>query len=393
MSRAKLLYLGFAFPPGVQALFPEFNATGHLFETQMVSELSRHFEVRCVGTLPVRLEGLTPKPEASVGLPHALTLLDQPPEWLNYWRSFARLKRNYRVWQREGWRPDAVLVYNTAPSYNSFICWLGRHLNPPKRILLLADSNRLGCPLPRLKRLRYCFKPFVVLGEQMLPHFEGCVSLSKSTERFFAARKIPWLWMPGGCNPERALPPTAGPESGPVRFGYFGRLAADPGVPHLVEAFLAGRAPATLHVCGYGGLAADLAQKSRRDERLHFDGDAPTADGYLKFAQTCDVLVNPRPQTPGNENNFPSKLFAYALAGRAILTTGFAGTAEVLGPEAFYLDGKNLAVSLQEQFTRLAAIPRPELRRVGKVLQDRIVDRYSWQQQAAAMAKFIARLE
>ena len=51
----RLLYLGFAFPPGVQSRFPGINPAGHRFETEMITALRRHFEIRSVGLLPFEI--------------------------------------------------------------------------------------------------------------------------------------------------------------------------------------------------------------------------------------------------------------------------------------------------------------------------------------------------
>jgi glycosyltransferase involved in cell wall biosynthesis len=174
-----------------------------------------------------------------------------------------------------------------------------------------------------------------------------------------------------------------------VRFGYFGRLSADPGTPALLKAFLNSRAPGPLHFWGYGDMRPELQQLAKTNPRILFHGEAANPDDYVKLAQTCDVLINPRPMTEGNRNNFPSKLFAYALSGRAILTTGFGGAKEVLGPDSFYIDETWFQASLTESLERIGAMPRAELQRRGAAIQHRVLDQYSWRKQAAKIAAFI----
>jgi len=94
---------------------------------------------------------------------------------------------------------------------------------------------------------------------------------------------------------------------------------------------------------------------------------------------------------PGNENNFPSKIFEYARCGRAILTTRMAGVDTVLGPEAFYFDTNEFKENLGDKLLELAGMRRAELRRRGIALRERVTVHYSWPKQAAAMAEFIAR--
>jgi hypothetical protein len=104
------------------------------------------------------------------------------------------------------------------------------------------------------------------------------------------------------------------------------------------------------------------------------------------------VLVNPRPASHGNENNFPSKLFDYALTGRAILTSDLSGVQAVLGADAFYFNPKEFVPSLREILIELARAPRTELRRRGAAVQTRVLAGFSWVKQSAGMAAFISEI-
>jgi glycosyltransferase involved in cell wall biosynthesis len=380
---SKLLYLGFEFWPGYKMLPPGAPQTGHIFQAEMMEALQEDLDIRYASSVPD-----LPKQ----GSESTLYLREKFPEVWHRFNAQRRLKQQYRAWQSEGWVPDAVLFYNFVPIFCPFIRWLGQQQKIPKRILLLADSNRLGREMSSLKRLRYRLKPFAVFEDEMLAHIEGCISLSQATAKFFAPRKTPWLWMPGGCKPERALISPQFPASGPVQFGYFGRLSADPGVPNLLKAFLSSRVPGSLHIWGYGEMAREIGEQARKDRRIEFHGEAPNPDDYVRLAQACDVLVNPRPMTGGNQNNFPSKLFAYALSGRAILTTGFGGAREVLGIEAVYVEESKFESSLAESLERIAAMPRTELQRRGAAIQQRVLGEFSWQRQAERMTEFIVGL-
>lgn len=390
----RLLYLGFAFPPGMQARFPGVNPAGHGVESQMVAALRDHFEIKSVGVLPMKMPPLPANPDPASGVAHDLVLLDQKPELWHRLRSLAQLKRQYCRWRALGWLPDAVLVYNLSPIYNNFLRWLKRQPAAPKLVLLLLDSSHLGHKLTALKRLRHRFKPLVIPDSEMINEFDACIGLSQSAEQFFAPRRVPFLWMPGGCAPARAVESrtTSGDTTSPIHFGYFGALAAHAGVMPLVETFLASPLPNTLHICGYGKLADSIAAWAQRDPRLKFHGLLPTPEDCLRLAQSWDVLINPRPASHGNENNFPSKIFEYALCRRAILTTRLGGVDTVLGSEAFYFDPQPFAESLNPQLIALARLPRAELHRRGNALSARITAHYTWPRQAAKMADFIAPL-
>ncbi len=419
MGLPRLLYLGFALPPGMQGLRPALNPAGHLFETQMVRALQTHFDIKSVGLLPFAIQAWPFPLDASPGLAHALCLVEKAPELFHRWRSLRRLISACQSWEQCGWRPDAVLVYNLSPVYNGFIHWLRKRNQSARRILLLADSPHLGREIPRFKRWRYRLKPFVTPDDQMLGCFHGGIGLSSATKAYFATRDIPWLWMPGGCARDTsaavdcsALYPTAGESGGAaaplpaansaltrgeegdaeIIFGYFGALAPHTGVMSLVENFLACPLPNPLRICGYGKLAGPLQAIAARERRVQFYGLLPTPQDCLHFAQQCDVLVNPRPSAGGNENNFPSKIFQYAMAGRAILTSRLSGVEAVLGPAGYYFDENCFDPSLREALTALATTSRRELRQRGMAVRHEILANFTWKNQAVRMAAFINEL-
>ena len=387
---ARLLYLGFAFPPGMQQLHPGVNPAGHGFETGLMSAFPAGWEVRSAGLLPVKPPPAL-DPQNSAGLPNALTLVERKPEQIHRRLALWRLIGAYRRWTREGWVPDAVLVYNLSPVYNGFVRWLARRAGRPKLFVLFADSSTLGHPMSFGKRLRYRFKPLVYPEEQMLRRFDGAIALSRDTGWFWEANRIPWLWMPGGCDPAQA-PPEAPPGPGKeTAFGYFGALAAHAGILPLAEAFARSDIPAALHVCGYGRLGPAIQELARQDPRIHYHGLLERPSDCLALAQNWDVLVNPRPAGWGNENNFPSKVFQYAMTGRAILTTRLAGVDDVLGEDAFYLENGDVARTAPGMLRRLAAEGRADLMERGRRLRARVLERYSWGIQAGRIAEFLDR--
>jgi glycosyltransferase involved in cell wall biosynthesis len=223
----------------------------------------------------------------------------------------------------------------------------------------------------------------------MLEVFDACIGLSCNVEKYFSSRQIPFLWMPGGCSPARALPLDAQANAdGPIRFGYFGALAPHAGVEPLVEAVLACEVSVRLEICGYGKMAAHLRKLASQSPRLKYHGLISPAECLL-FGRSCDVLVNPRPASHGNENNFASKLFEYALTGRAILTSNLSGVEAVLGPEAYYVRAHDFAFGLRVGLCTLAATARVELNRRGASIQQRILGEFCWKKQGARIAQFL----
>ena len=81
------------------------------------------------------------------------------------------------------------------------------------------DSAQLGKPLSRGKRFRYRFKPFITPDEEMLDSFDACIGLSRGVGKFATARRQEFLWMPGGCTPERFKAAATAGEKGPIRSG------------------------------------------------------------------------------------------------------------------------------------------------------------------------------
>jgi glycosyltransferase involved in cell wall biosynthesis len=390
MQKPKLLYLGFAFPPGIAGLFPGSQPAGHLVETSLVNALRPWFEVRSVGISWIQVEEVSPD-DVSPGLPHALNLLDRWPEVYHRRRSLFRLKRQYREWTGRGWTPEAILVCNFSPVFNAFIRWLKAQPRSPKVILYLADSTSLQRPLPWKRRLRYRFKPLVWPDYAMVRYVDACVAVSLSTKEFFKRLELPWLWLPNGCDPKRAVQVEPKPLGTPIRFGYIGALAPHAGLPQLLRVFTAEARASELHICGFGKAVPSIAAACQGNPQLRFY-EPRTPDACIALARDWDVLVNPRPLWPGNENNFSSKVFEYALSGRAILTSAVSGVDEVLGAEAFYFEARDFEPSLGAALAHISTLPRQELRRRGAAIQQRLLTQFSWSRQGEQLAQFLRRL-
>lgn len=391
MSSLRLLYLGNAFPPGVSALFPELQPAGHLIETNLVQAARPEFDIRSVGIFSVNLETL-PQPLApSPGLPNALNLRDGHPALLTRWQSLRKLRRTYQHWLDAGWRPDVIVVCNFSPVYNAFIRRLARKRPRPRLVLYLADSTLLDVPLARGKRLRYRFKPFKWLDDEMAECYDACVAVSAETRERFERRGVPWLWLPNGIDPARVRHDAAGPDSGPIVFGYFGHAGEHTGVPHLLQRFAAKPRSARLKICCFGKARSELAARFGQAPNISFHGPFPP-EGCVTFGTSCDVLVNPRPQAPGNRNNFPSKIFEYALAGRAVLSSQLSGADQILGAQAYYFDAQRYQATLEQMLDTLAATPRAELRERGRAVQQHLLANYQWSVQGQRLISFLQNL-
>lgn len=388
MSLRRILYLGNAFPPGVAALFPELQPAGHLIETNLMDSLRNHADIRSVGISSVDVSRLKLSRPASPGLPNALNLLDRPPEIWSRWRSYRRLRHAYRQWETEGWSPDLIVVCNFSPVYNAFIRQLARQPRRPCLVLYLADSTLLDAPLSRGKRLRYHLKPFKWLDNEMADLYDACVAVSAETEARFRQRAMPWLWLPSGIHPSRLRRAAPDAETGHIIFGYFGHAGDHTGIHHLLKLFTATPRPAQLKVCCFGKARTQLIRQFGHAPNVSFLGPLDP-EGCVTFGTGCDVLVNARPRMPGNRNNFPSKLFEYALTGRAVLSNQLSGADRILGPHAYYFDADKFTESLNRMLDVLAATPRAELHRRGAELQRHFLAEYRWEIQGRRLARFL----
>jgi glycosyltransferase involved in cell wall biosynthesis len=396
MPKPRLLYLSRAYPPGISVQLPQSNPAGHGFETALAAELAQHFDFRSIGLVSRAARGLRNDPKARDGVPHQLVLFNGNPVLWYQLKALASLKRCYKDWERGGWKPDLVLTYNLSPVYNAFIRWLAQRSKRPELVVLLADSSRLGQRMPLIKSLRYRCKPLVMQDSEAIEMFDACIGLSQSTERHFSQRGAPFLWMPGACRSPGAMgePKGSAKQEGTpqIRFGYFGALADYAGIGSLIQVFRSTDISASLHISGYGKLAAQLAGEAAQDSRITFHGFLDTTEACLEFGRSCDVLVNPRPASHGNENNFPSKIFDYALCGRAILTSRMGGVDAVLGEEAIYFDASDYDQSLAQSLIDLSKQSPDALRRRGAALKSRVLSNYTWNAQGDRIAGFLHQL-
>lgn len=389
-NRLRVLYLSYAFPPGVSGRFPSLNPAGHATETRMAQALSRQAEVSTVGIQAREVFGNLEPRDDSIGLEHELLLWDRRPELWHRWYSWRQLRRFYLERTARSGAPDVVLVKNSGPVYNYFVRWLRQQQPRPLIVLLLADAGTLGQKIPVIKRLRYVFKPMITLDEaKVILWFDACIAFGIDTQRYFEPRGVPWLWMPSAFNFRYDPPPADPVQNGPIRFGYFGTLGKQSNVLGMVQAFLDAQVPGTLHVCGHGGLSDTLKHLAERHANFHFDGLLPKQSDCLAWTQKLDVLINPRPSAFGLENSFPSKIFEYAMTGKAILSTVTGGVERVLGPKGLYLKTENFEKALCQTLRAVAAMDRTELQQRGATIRERVLKDFNWDEQASRMVEFL----
>jgi glycosyltransferase involved in cell wall biosynthesis len=389
-GRLDLLYLTYAFPPGVSGRFPSLNPAGHPTETRMAQALSRLAEVSTVGMLAREVFGELEPRDDSIGLEHDLLLWARRPELWHRWHSWRQLRRFYIEKTTRHGVPDVLLVKNMGPVFNRFVRWVWTQSPRPLIVLILADAGRLGQKIRFSHRLRCAFKPMVTLDEaKAILWFDACISFGIGTRRYFEPRGVPWMWMPSAFNFRYDPPPASPTQTGPIRFGYFGALAEHAAVLPMVQGFLNANVPGTLHVCGHGKLSNILKKFAEHHSSFHFDGLLSKPSDCLAWAQKIDVLINPRLPIHGLENSFPSKIFEFGMTGKAILSTRIGGVDEVLGKEGLYLETENFEDELRRKLCETAVMDRAELQRRGAAIRNRILQEFNWDEQARRMIEFL----
>jgi len=383
----RIVYLSNAFPPGVSGHFPALCASSHPQETRMVQAISRLAEVSTVGLLPRQFWGHLDVVDDSLGLNHDLLLWERKPEPWHRWRSLSRLRAFYNEHIRRHGVPDVLLVRNLSNVvYNYFVRWLTHQPVRPAIVTVLADSG-LGQPVSFLRRLRYRIKPMQVLEETAVSWYDACIGLGIESERHFKPRGVPWLWMPSAFNFYYDPPPPAG-FKGPIRFGYFGSLTEEIGVLSMIRAFLDSGVPGPMRICGFGGLQNTIEKMAKQHSNLIFDGMLKQSD-CLAWAQNVDVLINPRLPFLGRDNSFPSKLFEFAMTGKAVVSTKACGVEHVLREDGIYIDFNDLERSLSSKIREVSDMDRSGLERRGSRGRQRIVTEYNWDAQARRMVAFL----
>ncbi len=388
-DRLRLLYLSNAFPPGVTGRFPSVNPAGHATETRMGQALARLTDLVSVGLLPEEVWGQLDSRNDSLGLEHKLILWERKPELWHWWRSSRELRRFYLETSARQGVPDILLVRNLTPVFNHFVRWLRRQRPRPAIVLVFADSSTFGREVSAFRRFRYAFKPMQTLNDDALFLYDACISFGIGTRKNFAEHNIPWMWMPSAFNFRYDPPPPDPARTGPIRFGYFGALAEHAAILPTVRGFLDAQVPGSLHVCGFGKLSDELKALAAQHPKFHFDGLLQNQADCLAWAQQVDVLINPRLSIWGLENSFPSKIFEFGMAGKAILTTRTGGVDEVLKEDGMYLDSAHFEESLRAKLREISGMDRGELQRRGTAIRNNLLKNFDWDEQARRMVEFM----
>jgi len=258
-------------------------------------------------------------------------------------------------------------------------CFRGQLVRTDDR--LCAGPSAEGC----LACARHLFKEWMTPAQveewqrqmhDVAEHFDRCLAPSRTVASFFHAQGVPEakvVLSPYGFDVGRIVPRRAPRTSGPVRFGFLGRVIPVKGVAMLLKAFHATRGEATLDVWGNpNGHTAWLTELCGRDPRVHLRGGYH--NGQVQEAlDGMDVLVAPSLWL----ENSPLVIQEAFLAGVPVITSNAGGMAELVrhGLDGFLTplgDEDALQALLQRVIDRpgVLATLAPERSRVRSIEDD-----------------------
>jgi len=170
----------------------------------------------------------------------------------------------------------------------------------------------------------------IVADDEAPPNADGYVFLSWGYHQSFVHTK-PKLHLDGGVTEIRFPANESGCRIDAERqvVMYTGSLAPLAGADFLARTFRHVKSrKAELWICGKGS-NREVEHLAANDSRIKLMGLVPEME-LERLMKRAAVFVNPRPShLPGNEKNFPSKLFEYLSYGKPIISTWTPG----LSPE------------------------------------------------------------
>lgn len=317
-KQIRILWLGNILEESMMLSAPAVSPAANRWQSGLLGALSEaNCDVRILGHQP---EPVWPKGCFRMQCDHralgCLGFAKVPQISVGYWNLLRLrglfLSRQYvlgfRQFLRDGFRPDYILSYNMYP-----VC-----------LSVVKEARSMGIPwVPVIADVSADPSAIDYFAKQ-LDQAAGCIFLSWNL--FEKSKVNSKLHLDGGSsdlkfNPK--IPESYLPSSPPTVF-YSGSVVMEFGLAMLIEAFFKISNPEVrLVICGKGSNKT-LADLAKRDARIMLMGCLED-EKLTRLAQQSSVMVNPRPNLPDHDNNFPSKVLEYLSYGKPVVSTWTPG--------------------------------------------------------------------
>lgn len=303
----EILFCGTMLPEEIEYQVKNISAAGNRFQNNMIKNMKRAgYQVVSCSFFGMRI----------------------PKELLRGWQGNYVLKENRllkAVWDFHGLLKrtmsdtDVVICYNIAYAW-LFLPFISKRKRK-RSIVIVADYSE------SVSYKSLSGKLYAKLQLWSMRRFDTVIGLSENIKDKLR-KKQKFVLMEGGIDEElyNAFAYKPHVEGTPITFMYSGLLNRVTGVNLLLDAMKqVKRRDIRLWISGKGELEEEVKAAAEEDDRICYLGHLPYED-YIRKLQEADVLVNPRDMSlPENRNNFPSKIMDYLAAGKAIVSTKFAG--------------------------------------------------------------------
>lgn len=303
----KILFCGTMVPESTEYQVKNISAAGNRFQTNMIKNLERAgYEVVSCSFL-------------GMDIPNDIK------RKLNGNYVFKEKALLKAIWDFYGLLKRTISDTETVICYNIAYAWLFLPLIAKRKrkrsIVIVADYSE------SVSYKSLSGKLYAKLQLWSMRRFDTVIGLSENIKGKLR-KKQKFVLMEGGIDEElyNAFVYKPHAEETPITFMYSGLLNRVTGVNLLLDAMKqVKRRDIRLWISGKGELEEAVKAAAEEDDRMCYLGHLPYED-YLRKLQEADILVNPRDMSlPENQNNFPSKIMDYLAAGKAIVSTKFAG--------------------------------------------------------------------
>lgn len=198
---------------------------------------------------------------------------------------------------------------------------------------------------------------------------------------------IPYFPTPMGFDFERypVKPPRAA--TGPLRFVYIGAIDELRRIDLINNAFLAQKGDFVLDYFSSQNNKSVERIKEISDPRIRFRGALPRNELFTEIA-SADIGICFFPHTKTYVTASPTKTIEYGALGLTVLVNPMPEYQKLLDAScAFLCDFEEDAI--REKIEEILAKDRSELREMGRILQQRVVEQRSYEKMAEQLFAFI----